>query len=65
MSASTKRLMITVPLEICAELDKLKETAAFEKMSQSEMLRQLLRMGLETARKEDAGPNMFAAVGRH
>lgn len=65
MAANTKRLMITVPLDLQTELDGLKEEAAFANKNRSDVLRQLIRIGLETAGKEDSKTNMFAAVGRH
>ena len=57
--------MITVPLDLQTELDGLKEEAAFANKNRSDVLRQLIRIGLETAGKEDSKTNMFAAVGRH
>lgn len=64
MAANKKRLMITVPLDMQKELDRLKDDTGFTGKKRSEMLRQLIRMGLETAGKEDYEVNMFAAVGK-
>lgn len=64
MAANKKRLMITVPLDMQKELDRLKDDTGFTGKKRSEMLRQLIRMGLETAGKEDYEVNMFVTVGK-
>ena len=51
MAGTTKRLILTVPEDIEAELACVKQEL-FQDMPYSEMLRQLIRMGLDAGKAQ-------------
>ena len=56
MSTTLKRLSVTIPLELEQSLDELKKEK-FYKDSQSEMLRHLLKLGLQATSKKEEKQN--------